>query len=334
MSILILGKSIATSAQMKEYILKQNENFNTDIVDEMIRAAELEGVRADVVVAQSCLETGNFTFKGDVKEGQNNFAGIGATGNGASGNVFPSIFVGALAQVQHLKIYATKEPLTQECVDPRATNWFKLTKGGTSPYVETLGGSWAVPGYSTKKYGSLSEAMDAQDTYGHHIIKIMNNFLREDGIPDNQEEQEHTNISYFKIIAQKVNVKKEPLKNSPIIDTLYKGDTVYSVKNINQYFGELVSGGWITMSKKYVLEVDKPIQNIKKIKVQVASLINRDRANDVLNRALSAGFVNASIEVVINTFKVYLDVVETEEEANCIRNEALTKGFPSVYIKK
>ena len=59
------------------------------------------------------METGFLRFGGDVKKEQYNFAGLGATGNGASGNGFKSIRIGIRAQVQHLKAYASKENLKQ-----------------------------------------------------------------------------------------------------------------------------------------------------------------------------------------------------------------------------
>lgn len=66
----------------------------------------------------------------------------------------------------------------EPCVDPRHTNWFVNTKGGTSPNVETLGGTWAVAGYDTKKYKSLEEANKAKDSYGYQIINILNDILK------------------------------------------------------------------------------------------------------------------------------------------------------------
>ena len=118
--------------------------------------AEAEGIRAEVVFAQVCKETGYLQFGGDVSPEQCNFAGIGAVGGGACGEFFKDVRTGIRAQVQHLKAYSTVEELNGACVDPR----FDYVKRGTSPYVEWLGiqenpygGGWAAAegyGYSLR----------------------------------------------------------------------------------------------------------------------------------------------------------------------------------------
>lgn len=192
----ILGSSIATAEQMSAYLLSKNSN---PLISRNISVLEFcqlfidvcadEGVRGDLAFAQACKETGNFSFKGDVNYTQNNFAGIGATGGGVAGCVFVSIEIGILAQAQHLKTYATKDDLNHVCVDPRRTNWFVKAKGGTSPDIETLGGTWAVPGYDTKKYTSLEEANKAKDSYGYQIITILNNILKTNIKNESKEEE-------------------------------------------------------------------------------------------------------------------------------------------------
>ena len=189
----ILGQAKASAYQMSKYLLSKNPNpkFSRNIsaikfcqifLDECAK----ENVRGDVAFAQACKETGNFAYGGDVAYTQNNFAGIGATGNKNPGNTFETIEIGVLAQAQHLKSYACKDELNEPNVDPRRTKWFMDTKGGSSPDVETLGGSWAVPGYNTVKYKSLAEANTAKDSYGYQIITILNNIL---AIDDKQEDK-------------------------------------------------------------------------------------------------------------------------------------------------
>ncbi len=116
--------------------------------------AKAEGVKTEVLFAQVILETGGLRFDGDVAAWQCNFGGIGATGNGVPGEVFADVRTGLRAQTQHLKAYASTEPLNQACVDPR----FSLVKRGSAPYVEWLaipknpyGGGWAAdPDYADK----------------------------------------------------------------------------------------------------------------------------------------------------------------------------------------
>ena len=102
--------------------------------------ASSEGVRADVVFAQCMLETNWLRFGGAVSKEQYNFAGIGATGGGNPGNSFPSIHTGLLAQVQHLKAYASTDELNNGCVDPR----FNYVTRGCAPTVEGLSNRWAA----------------------------------------------------------------------------------------------------------------------------------------------------------------------------------------------
>lgn len=180
----ILGKSVATAKQMSEYLLSVNKNpllsTNISILDFcqlFLDVCAKEGVRGDIAFAQCLKETGNLKYGGDIKYTQNNFAGIGATG-GVPGCSFGTIEVGILAQAQHLKTYATTALLNETCVDPRRTAWFIKVKGGTSPNVEDLAGTWAVPGYSTKQYKSLAEANVAKDSYGYQIVNILNDILK------------------------------------------------------------------------------------------------------------------------------------------------------------
>ena len=98
--------------------------------------AAAEGVRAEIVFTQAMLETGWLQFGGDVKVDQFNFAGIGATGGGVPGNSFPDVRTGIRAQVQHLKAYASTEPLNNPCVDPR----FHYVARGSAPTMEQLSG--------------------------------------------------------------------------------------------------------------------------------------------------------------------------------------------------
>ena len=101
-----------------------------------------EGVKPEVVFAQSMHETGWLQFGGDVSVWQYNFAGIGATGGGAEGNWFENVRIGLRAQIQHLKAYACTDGLNNDCVDPR----FNYVSRGCAPTVQSLGGKWAVPG--------------------------------------------------------------------------------------------------------------------------------------------------------------------------------------------
>lgn len=135
----ITGKVTATAEQMQKYIRSKNPGVAQSILDmvpQYIQEGKAESIRGDIAFAQSCLETGNFTFKDSaVTLDQNNFCGMGVTQNGMKGNSFPNTKTGIRAQIQHLKAYACTDPLSKECVDPR----FNFVERGCAEFVEWLG---------------------------------------------------------------------------------------------------------------------------------------------------------------------------------------------------
>ena len=108
--------------------------------------ASFEGVCPEVLYAQVMKETGYLRFGNLVQANQCNFGGVGATGPGNPGYTFSSVREGLRVQTQHLKAYATTEPLNNPCIDPR----FNLVSRGCAPKTTDLNGRWAVPG---KGYG-------------------------------------------------------------------------------------------------------------------------------------------------------------------------------------
>ena len=176
----IIGKNVATLNQMKSYIKKVNPNIPSSVLDMLkyyLSEGEIEGVRGDIAFCQSCLETGNFTFKGSaVTLDQNNFAGIGVTSNGMKGNSWETPQLGIRAQIQHLKAYGSTEPLVQECVDPR----FKYVSRGCAIYVEWLG-IQENPDHKGWASGA---------NYGNKILSILNNVLsiKDNNSNNNQNE--------------------------------------------------------------------------------------------------------------------------------------------------
>ena len=104
--------------------------------------ASFEGVCPEVLYAQVMKETGYLKYGNLVKAEQCNFGGIGATGPGHPGYTFSSVREGLRVQAQHLKAYATTEPLNNACVDPR----FSYVSRGCAPKTIDLNGRWAVPG--------------------------------------------------------------------------------------------------------------------------------------------------------------------------------------------
>ena len=165
----IMSQGTLRREQLISYLLKRNptksQEYVENFVDYTINEANIEGVNYDILFSQMMHETGFLKFGGDVKEEQNNFAGLGAVGNGAPGESFPTIEIGIRAVTQHLKAYASSEPLVQACVDTR----FKYVQRGTALYVEHLG----IP------ENPKGKGWAAANAYGYKILKIIDEIKQE-----------------------------------------------------------------------------------------------------------------------------------------------------------
>ena len=149
----IMGKSAASVSSMVSLYNSTGHTYPTiyaskgaatinDFCQIVLEEANAEGVKAEILFAQAMHETGWLQFGGSVKAEQCNFGGIGAVNATAGGASFGDVRSGLRAQVQHLKAYASKEPLNNLCIDPR----FEKVERGVAPCVEDLNGRWAVPG--------------------------------------------------------------------------------------------------------------------------------------------------------------------------------------------
>ena len=147
-SLYIMGKGIVPGVSLAEFLLRFNTGADRDYVlalsNYYIEEAAAEGINHDIAFAQMILETGFLRFGGDVKPEQNNFCGLGAVGGGAPGLSFPDPRTGVRAHIQHLKGYASAEPLNQELVNPRYRYLVMLNRIGSSPTIRGLTGTWAV----------------------------------------------------------------------------------------------------------------------------------------------------------------------------------------------
>ena len=165
----IMGKAKATAGQMASYLKKKNPSVPQSVLDMIplyLSEGEAEGVRGDIAFAQSCLETGNFTFSGSaVTLPQNNFCGLGVTQRGKTGLSFESPQLGIRAQVQHLKAYASTDKLRNERIDPR----FRYVTRGCAPYTEWLG----------QKENPQGKGWAAGEKYGEKILSILKAIVSE-----------------------------------------------------------------------------------------------------------------------------------------------------------
>ncbi|MBD2628820.1 hormogonium tapered terminus morphoprotein TftA [Trichormus variabilis] len=146
----IISNGNTSEIQLQIFLKNNNDNALIQFPDvpKLYREeAALEGVNHDLAFCQMCLETGFLRFGSDVKPQQNNFAGLGAIGGGAQAASFPSARIGVRAHIQHLKAYASLEPLVQQEVDPR----FRFVTRGIAPSVDQLSGRWSADlDYGTK----------------------------------------------------------------------------------------------------------------------------------------------------------------------------------------
>ena len=188
----IMGNAVATAEQMREYLKKKNPDVVQSVLGMIplyLSEGRAEGVRGDIAFAQSCLETGNFTFSGSaVTLSQNNFCGMGVTSNGMKGNSFDTPQLGIRAQVQHLKAYASTDALKNACIDPR----FKYVTRGCAEYVEWLGQKenpagkgWAAgAGYGEKILAILKAVMDEGKVQFMESLTISAPYMVRVNIPD------------------------------------------------------------------------------------------------------------------------------------------------------
>jgi hypothetical protein len=104
-----------TPERLNHFLLSRNPGLDPrfrNIAHWYRRHGEAWRVRWDYAFFQMALETNFLSYRrgdgrmGDARARQNNFAGLGTTGNGAPGDSFPDVATGVLAQVQHLVVYS------------------------------------------------------------------------------------------------------------------------------------------------------------------------------------------------------------------------------------
>ena len=267
----IMSKGTLKREQMISYLLKRNpsksQEYAEAFVDYTINESNIEGVNHDILFSQMMHETGFLKFGGDVKEEQNNFAGLGAVGNGVPGESFPTIQIGIRAVVQHLKAYASTEALVQECVDTR----FKYVQRGTALYVEHLG----IP------ENPKGKGWAASNSYGYKILKIRDEIAQE---PINYISK----ITSFKTTGEAVVGSKMTMiaTATPEAETEYKflvrdpsgywkGLNDYSSKNSIEYTPTM-SGAY-----RYVVHVKHKKSNAEYDELQVIDFTVSDATSKI-----------------------------------------------------
>ena len=244
----IMGTAVATAEQMRVYLKAKNPKAAQGVLDMIplyLSEGKAEGVRGDIAFAQSCLETGNFTFSGSaVTLSQNNFCGMGVTSNGMKGNSFDTPQLGIRAQVQHLKAYASKDSLKNTCIDPR----FKYVTRGCAEYVEWLG----------QQENPQGKGWAAGAGYGEKILSILKGIIGTAGVEQSAPAEVWYRVrkTWSDAASQKgafhslANAKKCADENSG-----------YSVFDES---GKVLYEGKHTAFKPYLVRVSVPDLNIRK----------------------------------------------------------------------
>ena len=155
----ILGQGLTRAQYLSDFLLLNNpdagDEFSGELAELYVEEAAAEGINHDTAFAQMCLETGFLRYGGLVTPEMNNFCGLGATGPEQRGEEFPDKRTGVRAHIQHLKAYATEEPLNQELVDPR----FFYVRYGSSPKISGLAGTWAADRQYAEKIKAILERL-------------------------------------------------------------------------------------------------------------------------------------------------------------------------------
>lgn len=235
----ISGESVATTDQMIEYIKSKNPNVDKSVIEMIpfyISEGKIEGIAGDIAFAQSCIETGNFTFNKStcaVTLEQNNFCMLGVISTFEKGNSFDTPQLGIRAQIQHLKAYASTENLVGECIDPR----FKYVSRGCAPYVEWLG----------MKENPQGKGWASSANYGDKIVRVLNE-VRNTVVNVKQEEP-----CLVKVDIVNLNIRKGPGTNYARTG-LFTGIGIFTIVEVKDGegsksgWGKLKSGsGWICL---------------------------------------------------------------------------------------
>ncbi|MDY4920710.1 MAG: glucosaminidase domain-containing protein [Phascolarctobacterium sp.] len=149
-TISIYGEPVAYKSQAVAYIKSANPKVKLacsveELVELYWQEAEREGVRPDLALAQSLVETGTYAYGGDVQHHQNNFCGLGTTGGGVKGATFKTPEIGVRAHIQHLLAYTQKKRPQTKIVDPRyeLAHNIRLERGVVDTWYG-LNGTWAM----------------------------------------------------------------------------------------------------------------------------------------------------------------------------------------------
>jgi len=153
----IMAKGKLSPETLNSFLIRNNSEVDAAMLRRLVKTyiieANREGVNYEVAFCQMCLETGFLKFEGSVSKYQHNYCGLGCVDLYSGGDWFSSMEEGVRAHVQHLKAYASHEPVRGPLVDPRFNN----VKRGTVTEITGLTGTWAM-----------------DPDYGHKLLALIN----------------------------------------------------------------------------------------------------------------------------------------------------------------
>ncbi|MGB3404068.1 MAG: N-acetylmuramoyl-L-alanine amidase [Microcoleaceae cyanobacterium] len=154
---LIMGRGKTNKNNLSIFLKSHHSTYMyrfPEIIKLYFEEAEIEGVNHDIAFCQMCLETDFLRFGGIGRATDHNFAGLATVGGMADIATFSSPRMGVRAHIQHLKAYASREPLVQVKVDPR----FDLITRGIAPSLDQLSGRWSEDlNYGTRIYTLMQQ---------------------------------------------------------------------------------------------------------------------------------------------------------------------------------
>ncbi len=169
-----------TPGRLMDFVKDRNPDLDPKfekIAVEYMRHGEALGMRWDYAFFQMVIETGYLSFErskgrqGNVSPTQNNFAGLGATGRGVSGESFPDVSTGVLAHLQHVLMYAG-EPIdapvaerTQKVIEWKVLDSWRAGIKEPMTFAH-LSQKWA----NSKAYGAMIEKH--ADIFAEHFCNI------------------------------------------------------------------------------------------------------------------------------------------------------------------
>lgn len=191
----IFGEAKATQEQAAALIYLNNTDPQLSCsVDELVglywTEAGREGVREDIALAQAIVETGFFSFTGDVKPEQNNYCGLGTTGGGVEGEYFDEPEIGVRAHIQHLLAYTTQKHPSTDIVDPRyeLAHAIRMERGIVDKW-SGLNGTWAMGSQYCEKIMRIYQSMltlsdkdlkEAEKAKAEYLKNYMGSYKDED----------------------------------------------------------------------------------------------------------------------------------------------------------